>query len=106
MAKTWYSRIKSAKKRGEFTDDDVRLACDWVTCACGSLKTERLADGCPSDGPLSDLGLDFMNAVEAHAVSKASKILQKIEKRATILSTIAHYIKDAAKHGVTLQVAD
>ena len=99
----WGTRILSAEKRGEFTKDDLKLAFDWQTCACGhqSPLIPRHPDSrsigtwprpyMPLDKKLTKLGSKFYGALCNNRFKKAAKVMVKIEIRAKqILEAIAN----------------
>lgn len=82
----WQERITAAEATGEFTEDDLELAGDWVTCACGAQDFSLFnANGTPTDRTLYQLGIDFYAAVEVNDAVSADTILYKIQKRAAVL---------------------
>lgn len=85
----WTERIAAAKTNGGFTEADIRLASDWVTCACGEqdLRIRRDFCGAPLDLELADYGRRFGYAVANHTPNSAAILLAKIETRtAQVLS--------------------
>lgn len=75
--------------------DAAEKAANWVTCACGNQCAVIPRDRCgePFDFKLKALGVDFSEHID-HArdsesplehIAKARKVLDKIEKRSTIL---------------------
>lgn len=67
----------------------IRLASEWVTCACGNLcdaipryiGISGSRYGSPKDDKLVDLGYQFMGEIENRKVDSAKITLQQIEER-------------------------
>ena len=80
----WGLRIIEAEARGEFTDDDLRDASSWVTCACGRLdeRVPRNDYDAPRDRELKDLGVLFVSPVFRGDFIDAADCLVEIERRA------------------------
>lgn len=89
---TWRERIALARDRGSFTDDDIRDAASWLTCAVSEqpqaeeyqhLKNERVSVICSFVWdkllPLAEPGQDFYNAVKYHECDRAESLLDRIE---------------------------
>lgn len=92
--KSWWRIIDEAEARRNLADGEFRLACDYVTCACGHQDPRIPRDpetACPLDDTLADLGLDFPDALMDREWDAARRILAKIEKRSTeILYELGH----------------
>jgi hypothetical protein len=98
---SWPQRIETAKEkaglfRGSrgFSDSDVELARDWMTCSCGMLdrRIPRQFDnenswscGSPQDIELRTLGLNFYEAVENNEIERAEILYRKVQERAAEL---------------------
>lgn len=92
MSLPWHERIALARIRGEFTDEDVHLASDWTTCACGE-QDERIPrawvlrggfpEMAPADQLLRDLGGLFYEAVDFDRFDDAEDLLRRIEIRSS-----------------------
>lgn len=82
----WGGRIIHASESDtrEFTEEDVELAQEWATCACGRQdeRIPRIWDGGPEDVELRFLGRLFMDAVEESEIAVAALVLVNIERRA------------------------
>ena len=95
----WGGRIALAEATGHFSDDDLRRAGHWPTCACGEQSPDipRTNLGDPLDDRLHELGLRFDRNVQSHAMLGAAETLIAIEKRAAeILSDKVIGIIDGA----------
>jgi hypothetical protein len=84
MKPNWNDRIKEARKRGNFTKQDILKAAEWPNCACGEqdARIERNRYGEPDDMKLWILGADFSEYVGLNDFASARQTLAKIEKRA------------------------
>jgi hypothetical protein len=102
--KNWHERIQEAEERGGFTGGDYDLANSWTTCACGEQdpriprygcaalpeETEemmmeagsRISPNAPKDMELSNLGIQFTDAVLNDDTDLARDLIQRIEVRA------------------------
>ena len=65
----------------------IKLASDWVTCACGNQCAiiPRSGSGYPTDFELKVKGCLFRVAIKAGNYILARKVLVSIEKRSAIL---------------------
>jgi len=91
---TWRERIAEARERGKFTTEDRALAGEWATCAVGEQAvraghetiTARVDFAALMARPLMTWddcdGQRFFEAVMAHAVNEADRLLDAIEDRA------------------------
>ena len=88
--KTWWQRIDQAEQEGGFTSEDIWMAADWVTCACGEQDSRIPRNlGAPEDDVLYHLGGIFAVAVDNHNFAEARETLAAIEKRsAEILAEV------------------
>lgn len=81
----WHERIERAREAGWFSNDDWRLARNYVTCACGEqdprIPRNELT-GQPIDDELAILGMDFYDNVTDGEIDRAGEVLAKIEIRA------------------------
>lgn len=79
----WRERIERAKAYWHFFEDDLELAVEWVTCACGEQDSRipRGSSGCPEDGELRFWGIAFAWNVRQGNFSRALDVLNKIEAR-------------------------
>jgi hypothetical protein len=87
----WGKRIIAAEENGGFSDEDVELAGDYVTCACGKVTHDipRSSEtSIPYDNKIADLGLRFNTEVISEEPWEAAKILVEIELRARLIATI------------------
>ena len=89
----WTRVIQNAKRRKAagrtpFTKDNVRLAEDWVTCACGKQDwriprfVRSYQNGSPVDSEMQRWGMDFMVSVRGQDPNKAGEALAQVERRA------------------------
>ena len=86
----WGKKIIAAEARGHFTESDLSMAGNWVTCACGkqSPAIPRVTNrhsfdlAAPLDGVLYDMGFTFAGEVADNAFFFAALTLIEIEKRA------------------------
>jgi hypothetical protein len=74
------------KMRNKFKGE-IKMAGDWVTCACGNQCSilDRDGDGEPVDDKLAELGSDFYYFVNDLDWKEAKTILKEIEKRSAKL---------------------
>ena len=84
---TWWDRIDAARILGRFTSEDVRLAGEWVTCACGEqdLRLRHAYFEFPWDDRLAELGEKFARAVSRNVIEGSAVLLRAIEQRAAVL---------------------
>ena len=87
----WGQRIIQAEERNHFTENDIHLAADWPTCACGEtyvrnpfecLDPQGDYERAPTDHVLQRLGADFSIEVNHHNYSLAAETMVEIEQRA------------------------
>lgn len=78
----------------DYADSQAR---DWVTCACGNqcAVLPRNDDGEPQDRRLSELGMNFFDAICDHNVLDAREVLTEIEQRSAYLLTLDNYTAPA-----------
>ena len=84
MTRTWAARIREARQRGRFTNDDWGLSGDWNACAVGERarwpandfegKPDRLGDA------LTVLGRRFAAAVFFDRIDEADRLLRSIHR--------------------------
>lgn len=84
MTKPWHERIAEARTRGWFNEEDITLASQWPTCACGEQdpRIPRGRDGVPMDEALWTLGIQFWASVETSSFDHVEDLLKKIDARA------------------------
>lgn len=84
VKRTWIDRIIRANRTGSFTLNDIDLAVDWVTCACGEQDADipRNLYNAPCDLELNSLGCLFCRYVYNNDVEQALLCLIQIQKRA------------------------
>jgi hypothetical protein len=83
-SKNWWRRINAAKKRGEFTDEDIKDSSYWFSCACGQLNPLIPRNPiilCPLDTYLVRYGVWFTEYVGRHDFLGAENTLKLIELR-------------------------
>lgn len=106
--KNWRLRIEEARERDFFTQEDVRDARDWLSCACGRLdpriprykRSIHFIAGTPKDRSLRWRGMDFADAVRFNEPDRAEVLLNKIEAReAELLAELT--ARDAEVHAQT-----
>lgn len=82
MQKTWEDRVADAIESGRFTRQDMGLAKDWNTCACGRhLNIARDGEGVPTDEILAALGCKFLSQVGFNNAYGARYTLGAINRR-------------------------
>ena len=95
----WARVIHQAKARagrGEtpFSEKHIRLAKDWVTCACGkqdaripryTKKSTMYVAGMPKDELMADSGSDFYHYVRNQNPFFTGQLLAEVEDRAAEL---------------------
>jgi len=83
----WKDRIKRARESGSFTNQDIKLANAWVTCACGEqdprIPVEPVMG--PEDTVLNEMGHDFTYCVDHDDFDGAEDVLNLIELRADMI---------------------
>lgn len=94
--KTWGKRIRAARRRGYFTQEDHYLAWDWTQCSVGEHSDEVKAalteyfdlvernNGQhvyePVRMPLEALGCNFGGAVNRNEIDEAARIHRNINR--------------------------
>lgn len=96
VRKSWLTRIREAKARGGFTQDDVFRANSWGSCAVGesvarvagldraliqptiSAASYQLAFRLKDEDKLDEKGMDFMAAVQEDRVEDAERLYREI----------------------------
>lgn len=105
---TWWKRIAEARARGSRNNKDIKLAGNWVTCACGEqdVRIPRgIGCGCsccknmPEDTVLQELGGRFAVAVYANDFDEATRLLAAIEGRAAVILAELGYSDTPAADG-------
>jgi len=88
----WGKRIITAELASEFTPDDIYLATQWTTCACGTadkrIPRYKNEDGDfvkPHDDQLQTLGYLFNREVNYNNFIGAAGTLIAIEVRSSII---------------------
>lgn len=88
MGKPWNLRIAEAKRRGEFTDEDIADAESWMSCAVGEAHEiyEKVVyndevSPSPIDEKLFALGFQFYPRVRTHDMDSARDIYNQIQVR-------------------------
>lgn len=81
---SWPERIRQAREFDSFSSDDIELAGQWPTCACGHQDAgiPRDTNGEPIDGELRTLGHRFCWAVDNNCFDQAEDYLAQIQARA------------------------
>ena len=81
--KTWRQIIDTAKRRGHFTAEDMRLAGPaWTTCAVGEHRGQYRASGLgrPHSATLTWHGTTFYLKVVANEIAAAEEAYERIQR--------------------------
>lgn len=89
---TWRERLAHARTAGAPTEDDLRRAWAWSTCAVGEqhaaapdvvvyIPGRYVYVRVPLDPTLSKLGAEFTAVVSGNRLSEAEAILDQIDDR-------------------------
>ena len=89
----WNAFLASEQHDTDAWEDACKHSGSWVTCACGNqcAVLPRSTDGEPSDELLSELGMDFHEAIGYQDALQARAVLSAIEQRSAYLLTLPNY---------------